>query len=137
MSGPTPEYRAVVEAGVGICTAVIMADGKVSQDEARWFMAQRMAHPLFRDVPADAFKSMQEAVQAQLAGGGWKPLVEKWAVAVPDKFRSALFELACAVATVDKDLAGKEPEVVRHLGKALGFADDVIRKTFMDSIEKM
>lgn len=82
-SGPSPEYRAFVEAGIGILMAVIVADGKYTQEEFSWFKNVQHRHPLFRDVPADAFNPMLRSVKAQLAAGAWKPLVEKWAAAIP------------------------------------------------------
>ncbi len=137
MSGPTPEYRAFVEAGIGVCMSVIMADGKFTQDEMVWWETVRQRHPLFHDVPTSDFAPMLQRVKTRLAAEAWKSLVDEWAGAIPEKFRLALFTLATEVAVVDKELEGKEPEVIRHLWRALGIPDDAARKIFMDRIEGM
>jgi uncharacterized tellurite resistance protein B-like protein len=137
MSGPTPEYRAFVEAGMGICMSVIMADGKITRDETAWWNTRRLTHPLFRDVPEADFNAMLNRVQAQLREAPWKALVDSWAQAVPQRFRGAILELAAELAVTDKDLAGKEPEVVKHLWRALGIAEDEGRKVFIAKIEAM
>ena len=67
----------------------------------------------------------------------WRALIKEWAAAVPDQFRIPIFELATELAVVDKELEGKEPEVVKHLWHALAIPDDIARKIFMDWIEKM
>lgn len=137
MSGPTPEHRAFVEAGIGICMSIIMADGKFSQDEFLWWKAVQHRHPLFRDVPAEDFNPMLNRVKTQLTSESWKPLVDRWAAAVPEQFRVPMLELACELAVVDRELEGKEPEVVRHLWGALKIPDDKGRAIFMAKIESM
>ena len=136
-NGPTPEHRAFVEAGIGIVMSMIMADGKYSQDEFVWFKTMQHRHPLFRDVPPDAFNDMLHRVKARLVNESWRALIKEWAAAVPDQFRIPIFELATELAVVDKELEGKEPEVVKHLWHALAIPDDIARKIFMDWIEKM
>jgi uncharacterized tellurite resistance protein B-like protein len=137
MSGPPPDHRAFVEAGMGILMSVIMADGKYSQDEFLWWKTAQHRHPLFRDVPAEVFNPMLQRVKAQLASQPWQTLVEGWAANVPHQYRTSVFELAAELAVVDKELEGKEPEVVRHIWHALGIPDDTARAIFMARIEKM
>lgn len=137
MPDPTPEYRAFVEAGIGICMSVTMADGKVTRDESVWWTTKCVGHPLFRDVPEDAFNAMLQRVQTQLKQRAWKPLVTDWAAAVPQQYRGAIFELAAELAVVDKELEGKEPEVVKHVWQALGIPDEKGRSIFMAKIEAM
>jgi hypothetical protein len=136
-SGPSPEYRAFVEAGIGILMATIQADGKFSADEFAWWKTVQHRHPLFRDVPGEAFNPMLHRVKAQLASQPWKTLVEGWAAAIPEQYRTSMFELAAELAVVDKELEGKEPEVLRHLWKALGIPDDTARRLCMSKIERM
>ncbi len=136
-NGPTPEHRAFVEAGIGIVMSIIMADGKYSRDEFVWFKTVQHRHPLFADVPPDAFNPMLKRVKKQLVTESWKSLVDEWAAAVPEQFRLSIFELATELAVVDKELEGKEPEVVRHLWHALGIPDDIARNIFMSRIERM
>jgi hypothetical protein len=136
-SGPTPEYRAFVEAGIGILMATILADGKYSEDEFVWWKTVQHRHPLFRDVPAEAFNPMLQRVKSQLVSQPWKTLVDDWAKAVPEQYRTSMFELAAELAVVDKELEGKEPEVVRHLWRAFGIPDDKARAIFMSKIERM
>ena len=136
MSELTPESRAFVEAGVGICMSVIMADAKVSRDESLWWAAKRVSHPLFRDVPNDLFNTVLQLTQTKLKHEPWMGLVEGWAVAVPGPYREAVFELAADLAVIDKEIEGKEPEVLRHLWRALGISDERGRAIFMEQIEK-
>jgi len=136
-SGPSPEYRAFVEAGIGILMAAIVADGKYTQEEFSWFKNVQHRHPLFRDVPPDAFNPMLRSVKAQLGAGPWKPLVERWAAAIPAQYRVSMFQLAVEVLIIDKEIEGKEPEVIRVLWTALGIPDDEARQMFMSRFEKM
>jgi uncharacterized tellurite resistance protein B-like protein len=135
--GPTPEHRAFVEAGIGILMSIIMADGKYSQDEFVWFKTVQHRHPLFADVPPDAFNPMLKRVKSRLSRESWRALVQEWAVDVPERYRLSIFDLATELAVVDKELEGKEPEVIKHLWHAMGIPDDIARKVFMDKIEKM
>lgn len=136
-SGPTPEYRAFVEAGLGILMAVINADGKYSQEEFAWFKNAQHRHPLFRDVPPDAFNPMLHSVKAQLAANPWKIQMANWAKAVPEAYRQSIYELAIGLAVVDKELEGREPEVVTHLWRCLGLDETLARQLFMSRIEQM
>lgn len=129
--------RAFVVAGIGICTAVIMADGKLSDQEKAWWTNAQHRMALFRDVPPAEFNDMLTRVQAELSPTTWRGLVDRWASAVPPEHRLALFEIAAELAVVDKGLDGGEPEVVRHVGKALGLPQEQIRSIFMDKIDKM
>lgn len=134
MAGPSPEYRAFVEAGIGICMSVFMADGKFSAEERNSWMALQHGHPLFRDVPPDAFNQMLRRVELNLTSGDWRERLTKWAGDVPQKFRLPLFELAAELAVADKQLEGKEPEVVRRLGRAFGIPDEEADRIFMSKI---
>ena len=136
-AGPTPEYRAFVEASIGILMSIIMADGKYSQDEFVWFKTVQHRHPLFADVPPDAFNPMLKRVKGRLTRESWRSLLDEWAVAIPSQYRVSIFELATELAVVDKELEGKEPEVVRYLWHAMGIPDDQARNIFMTRIERM
>ena len=136
-SGPTPEHRAFVEAGIGIVMSIIMADGKYSQDEFVWFKTVQHRHPLFADVPADAFNPMLKRVKQRLTKESWKALIDEWVSAVPQRYRVSIFELATELAVVDKELEGKEPEVIRYLWHSMGIPDDQARTIFMARIERM
>ncbi|MDX2235322.1 MAG: TerB family tellurite resistance protein [Hyphomonadaceae bacterium] len=137
MAGPTPEHRAFVEASLGVVMSMIMADGKYTQDEFVWFKAKQHHHPLYRDVPPDVFNTMLRRVKARLTSEPWKALIDEWVQAVPVTHRLAIFELATELAVVDKELEGKEPEVVRYLWRALQIPDDEARRIFMQRIEEM
>lgn len=134
---PAEQQHAFVEAGIGICLSVIMADGKFSQDEFVWWKTVQNRHPLFRDVPAEVFNPMLQRVKARLAAEPWKNLVTEWAQAAPEPYRAPLFELAAELAVVDKELEGREPEVIKHLWTALGIPDEIARGIFMSKIERM
>lgn len=136
MSG-SPHQNTFVEAGMGILMSMIMADGKYTQDEFVWWKTVQHRHPLFSDVPAEVFNPMLHEVKAKLGSQPWRSLVDQWAAAVPNEYRLSVFELASELAVIDKELEGKEPEVVRHLWKALGIPDDTARSIFMSKIEKM
>lgn len=136
MSALTPEDRAFVEAGVGICMSVIMADAKVSRDESAWWAAKRATHPLFREVAPDLFNTIVQLTQTKLKHEPWMPLVESWAALIPPQFREAVFDLAAELAVIDKELEGKEPEVLRHLWRALSIPDERGRALFMAQIER-
>ena len=136
-SGPTPEHRAFVEAGIGIVMSIIMADGKYTQDEFLWFKTLQHRHPLFSDVPADAFNPMLKRVKSRLTKESWRKLIDEWAAAVPPPYRVSIFSLATELAVVDKELEGKEPEVIRYLWHALAIPDDEARSIFMSRIERM
>jgi hypothetical protein len=133
----TPEHRAFVEAGIGIVMSMIMADGKYTEEEFVWFKTAQNRHPLFKDVPADAFNVMLRRVKARLVTEPWRALIDEWAACVPTQHRIGIFELATELAVVDRELEGKEPEVVKYLWNALQIPDDVARKIFMGQIEKM
>jgi hypothetical protein len=133
----TPEHKAFVEAGIGIVMSMIMADGKYTEEEFVWFKNAQNRHPLFRDVPPEAFNTMLRRVKARLTTEPWRALIDEWAPAIPEQYRVNIFELATELAVVDRELEGKEPEVVRYLWKALNIPDDVARKIFMGQIEKM
>jgi len=137
MSGPSPEHRAFVEAGIGIVQAVVMADNTYSQAEVNLFVKAQHGFTLFSDVPADAFNDMLGRVRARLAAEPWKALVTEWATAVPQPHRMAIFKLAVDVATVDKGIEGREPEVIRHLAGAFGLPEAEARLIFAEKIEKM
>lgn len=137
MSGPSPEYRAFVEAGIGVVMSVIMADGKYTRDEFTWFKTKQHTHPLFRDVPPDAFNDMLSRVKARLTTQPWRGLVDQWAAAVPQQFKTPVFELAAELAVIDKELQGAETEVIEYLWKALGIPDEEARKIFMGKIGSM
>jgi len=134
---PSPEHRAFVEASMGILMSVIMADGKYSEHEFLWWKQAQNSHPLFADVPPEAFNPMLQHVKARLAAESWKTLVSEWALAVPPQQRLVIFELAAELAVADKELEGKEPELLRQLWHALGLPDDVARAIFMSKIETM
>lgn len=136
-AGPTPEYRAFVEASIGILMSIIMADGKYSQDEFVWFKTVQHRHPLFADVPPQAFNPMLTRVKGRLTRESWRALLDEWSVAVPFQYRVSIFELATELAVIDKELEGKEPEVVRYLWHAMGIPDDQARTIFMSRIERM
>jgi hypothetical protein len=137
MSGESHDQRAFVEAGMGILMAVIMADGKFTQDELSWWKSVQNRHPLFRNVPPETFNPMLHHVKERLGAEPWKPLVEGWAAAVPQEYRLAVFELAAELAVTDKELEGGEPEVVTHLWRAFGIPEDTARQVFMSKIETM
>lgn len=134
MSGPTPEHRAFVEGGLGILMAVIMADGKYSQAEFVWFKTVQNRHGLFSDVPPSAFNPMLERVKSRLTREPWQSLINEWAAAVPQQFRTPVFALAAELAVVDKELQGREHDVVKHLGMALGVPEGEARTIFMDKL---
>jgi len=133
----TPEHRAFVEAGIGIVMAMIMADGHYSQEEFSWFKTAQNRHPLFRDVPPDAFNAMLHRVKARLTREPWRALIDEWAAAIPADFRMPVFEMAAEVATVDSDVKGRESEVVQYLAAALQIPEATARDVFMRRIEKM
>lgn len=133
----TEAHKAFVEAGIGIVMTMIMADGQYTEEEFVWFKNAQVRHPLFRDVPAPAFNDMLRRVRARLVSEPWRALVEEWAQAVPAEFREKIFELATELAVVDRDLKGREPEVVRYLGRALQIPEEVSRRIFMNQIDKM
>jgi hypothetical protein len=76
-------------------------------------------------------------VKEKLAGGPWQASVDSWAKAIPEPYRVPMIELASELATVDKGVEGKEPEVIRHLTAALGVPPEKGREIFMASIDKM
>lgn len=137
MPEPSPDHRRFIEAGLGVIMAMIMADGKYTQDEFVWFKAQQHTHPLFRDVPADEFNTMLRRVKSRLTKEPWRSLIDEWAKSIPAQFRIPVFELATTLAVVDKELEGKEPEVVKYLWQALQIPDDRARTIFMSRIEEM
>ncbi len=137
MSGPTPEQRAFVEAGIGILMATIMADGKFTQDEFSWWKTAQDRHPLFRDVPPADFNPMLHNVKTRLSATPWKQLVSEWAQSVPAQYRVGIYELACELAVVDRELGGQEPDVVTHLRDSLAIPLDQARSIFMSKIERM
>ncbi len=57
--------------------------------------------------------------------------------AVPEQYRQSIYELAISLAVIDKELEGREPEVVTHLWRSLGLDETLARKLFMDRIEHM
>lgn len=134
MAGPSPEYRAFVEAGIGICMSVFMADGKFSPEERASWMGLQHGHPLFRDVPAQAFNEMLRRVEQHLTSDSWRERLTKWAGDVPQRYRLPLFELAAELAVADKQVGGKEPEVIRRLGRAFGIPDEEADRIFMAKI---
>ena len=137
MASLSAEQRAFVEAGIGICMAVIMADGKFTQDELAWWKTVQARHPLFKDVPSDEFNALLAYVKEKLAGGPWQAAVDGWAKAVPEAYRVPMLELAAELATVDKGVEGKEPEVIRHLCASLGIPAEKGREIFIARIEQM
>jgi uncharacterized tellurite resistance protein B-like protein len=137
MANLSAEQRAFVEAGMGICMAVIMADGKFTQDELAWWKTVQARHPLFKDVSPEEFNPLLAYVKEKLAGGPWQASVDGWAKAVPEAYRVPMIELASELATVDKGVEGKEPEVIRHLTAALGVPAEKGREIFMQRIEHM
>jgi hypothetical protein len=137
MSGPTPEQRAFVEAGMGVCMAVILSDGTFSQDEFAWWKALSERHPLFRYVPAEDFNPMLARVKAQLLSAPWEGLVQNWASAVPAQYREALLETASQTAIVDRKVVGGEPGIIRFIWRALGISDDRGATIFADVMNKM
>jgi uncharacterized tellurite resistance protein B-like protein len=137
MAGPTAEQRAFVEAGIGVLMATIMADGKFSQNEFAWWKTAQARHPLFRDVPPEDFNPMLHAVKSKLASSPWRDLVAEWAKAVPEQYRVGVYELACELAVVDKELEGQEPDVIMHLRDTLGIPLEQARTIFMTKIERM
>ncbi|NWG53189.1 MAG: tellurite resistance TerB family protein [Hydrogenophilaceae bacterium] len=124
MTGPTPEYRAFVEAGIGVCMAVILSDGTFSEDEFAWWKALQNRHPLFRDVPAEEFNPMLARVKARLLSEPWEGLVQQWAGAVPAQYREALLETASQTAIIDRKVVSGEPNIIRHIWRALGISDE-------------
>jgi hypothetical protein len=137
MAGLSAEQRAFVEAGMGICMAVIMADGKFTQDELAWWKSVQARHPLFKDVAPEDFNPLLAYVKEKLSSGPWQAAVEGWAKAVPEPYRLPILELAAELATVDKDVAGKEPEVIRLLCVSLGLPAEKGREIFIGRIEQM
>ncbi|MBI1187089.1 MAG: hypothetical protein GC206_07125 [Alphaproteobacteria bacterium] len=135
--GPTPEYRAFVEAGIGVCMAVILADGAFSEDEFVWWKALQEGHPLFRDVPAADFNPMLARVKAQLLSQPWEPLVQQWANAVPEQYREALLETASQTAIVDRKVVGGEPGIIRFIWRALAISDDRGASIFANVMGRM
>jgi uncharacterized tellurite resistance protein B-like protein len=133
----TPEHRAFVEAGIGIVMSMIMADGQYSEAEFAWFKTAQDRHPLFRDVPADAFNTMLHRVKVRLTREPWRALIDQWAAAVPEQFRVPVLEMAAEVAVVDQELKGLESDVVQYLGAALQISEDVVREVFMKRIQDM
>ncbi len=130
-SGPTPEHRAFVEGGLGILMAVIMADGKYSQAEFVWFKTVQNRHGLFSDVPPGPFNAMLDRVKSRLKRESWQALISEWAAAVPQQFRTPVYALAAELAVVDKELQGREHDVIKHLGQALGVPEEEARSIFM------
>lgn len=137
MAGLSAEQRAFVEAGMGICMAVIMADGKFTQDELTWWKSVQARHPLFKDVAPEDFNPLLAYVKEKLSSGPWQAAVEGWAKAVPEPYRLPILELAAELATVDKDVSGKEPEVIRLLCASLGLPPEKGREIFIGRIEQM
>ena len=133
----TPEHRAFVEAGLGIVMATIMADGQYSEEELAWFKTAQNRHPLFRDVPPDAFNTMLHRVRGRLQSEPWRALIDEWAACVPADYRLPVLEMAAEVAVIDRDLRGRESEVVQYLGAALHVPEQTAREIFMRRIEKM
>ena len=133
-NGPTPEHRAFVEGGLGILMSVIMADGKYSQAEFVWFKTLQSRHGLFSDVPPSAFNPMLERVKSRLTRESWQSLIDEWAAAVPQQFRTPVFALAAELAVVDKELQGRESDVVKYLGRAMGIPEAEARTIFMDKL---
>ena len=136
-NGPTPEHRAFVEGGLGILMAVIMADGKYSQAEFVWFKTLQNRHGLFSDVPPDPFNAMLDRVKSRLTRESWQALISEWAAAVPHQFRTPVFALAAELAVVDKELQGRESEVIKHLGQALGLPEHEAHSIFMSKVSGM
>ncbi len=136
-NGPTPEHRAFVEGGLGILMAIIMADGKYSQEEFVWFKTLQHRHGLFSDVPPDAFNPMLERVKSRLTRESWQALIDEWAAAVPERFRVNVFELAAELAVIDKELQGRENAVIRRLGQAFGLPEEQARTIFMGKLNGM
>jgi len=134
MSGPSPEHRAFVEAGIGICMAVIMADGVYSEAEMALFVKAQHRYDLFRDVPPDAFNPMLARVRARLQAESWKTLVTEWAKAVPELHRTALYELAVDMATADRSVSGKEPEVLKHLAESFGLWSEDANRILLERL---
>jgi long-subunit acyl-CoA synthetase (AMP-forming) len=117
---------------------VIMADGAYSPDELVWWKSMQNVHPLFRDVPPHVFNPMQQRVKAQLTSQTpWRQLVDQWAKAVLQQYKELILELAADLATVDKNVSGKEPEVITYLGKAMGLTDDTVSRIFMSKISRI
>jgi len=137
MSQVTSEHRAFVEAAMGLLMGVIMADGKYSQDEFAWWKDVQNRHPLFKDIPADIFNPMLQKVKTQLGSTPWPSLVQNWGKAVPPQFRKSIFELAAELVVADKELEGKESEVIKSIWQALEIPDEEARKIFMGRIERM
>ena len=134
MSGPSPEHRAFVEAGIGIVQAVVMADGQYTQDEMTLFVKAQHQYELFRDVPPDAFNAMLGRVRARLQAEAWTALVKEWAAAVPATHARKVYELAVQFVAVDRGVGGKEPEVLRQLAVALAIPEDEARKIFAERV---
>jgi len=138
MSGPQNSQVAFVESGIGIVMAVIMADGQYSADELTWWKSMQNVHPLFRDVPAHVFNPIQQKVKAQLLSQiPWRTLVDGWAANVPPEYRELMLDLAADLAVVDKTVSGKEPEVIMHIGRAMGISEDKVRQIFMTKIARL
>ena len=100
----TPEHRAFVEAGLGIVMATIMADGQYSEEELAWFKTAQNRHPLFRDVPPDAFNTMLHRVRGRLQSEPWRALIDEWAACVPADYRLPVLEMAAEVAVIERFL---------------------------------
>ncbi len=137
MSGASGDQYAFVEAGMGILMAVIMADGKFTQDEFVWWKTAQNNHPLFRDVPSDVFNPMLARVKAELGAQPWKALVDKWAQSVPEPYRESMFALACELAVADHDVGGGEPEVISYVWRAFGLPEASAHAIFMKKFENM
>lgn len=131
------EQRAFVEAGMGVCMAVIMADGKFTQDELAWWKTVQARHPLFKDVPPEEFNPLLAYVKEKLSTGPWQSAVQSWAKAVPEAYRVPILELATELATTDKSIEGKEPEVIRLLATELGVPQEKATEIFMQRINQM
>jgi uncharacterized tellurite resistance protein B-like protein len=134
MSGPTPEHRAFVEAGIGIVMSVVMADGVYNESEMQLFVKAQHQYDLFRDVPPDAFNAMLGRVRARMQAEPWKALVTEWANAVPPEHSRKIFELAIQFVTADKSVGGQEPEVLRQLADGLGIPDAEARRMFAERV---
>lgn len=134
MSGPSPEHRAFVEAGIGICMAVIMADGVYNESEMALFVKAQHQYALFRDVPPDAFNPMLARVRSRLQSESWSALVTEWAKNVPEQHRVAIYELAVDMATADRSVSGKEPEVLKHLAENFGLWSEEANKILLQRL---
>jgi tellurite resistance protein len=92
---------------------VSMADGAVSEQEAR--LLRSVIETLSDDgANAAALRHFQEMVDLDRAR------FESDLRAAPADVRRKVFEIACSVAVVDRDLDAKEVEVLRRLGAICG-----------------